>query len=266
MIWIDFHGSTHGHFLEYVTNVWIMKMEPMQHSVFNKDGACHQFDDYYSENRFVRCGHWFWFNYEHQHVSHPVIRITFDKSDDRSFYIALVNRWYRSGDRSFEEKFMDIPEEVRKSPKRLRNQYYYKFKKRESHIVGYNEFPEIPNAIHEFKFSYFFVWSEFCAGLQSIAKFLNKTFIPDRALYKLWKEFISLNQGYQSYQKCSQILENIFEEQFVNVICAPYEEAWLNYNITQMTSVKGGPLFDRDEYPTNSFLIFNLIQPYVRQN
>jgi len=34
MIKIDFHGSTHGHFLEYVSNVYIMQTTPSQRNIF----------------------------------------------------------------------------------------------------------------------------------------------------------------------------------------------------------------------------------------
>ena len=263
MIWIDFHGSTHGHFLEYVTNVWIMKMSQETGSVFTESGACHNFSEYYKDNRAVRCGHWWWTNYEHQHVTHPVIRITFDKTNDRLFYIALVNRWYRSGDTPFKQKFNNLPEDVRNSPERLRNQYYYKYMLRDKHIDGYNEFPSIPNPVQEFKFESLFIWSEFCKGLAGIAKFLNQTFTPDRKLYRLWQEFIELNQGYQSYNKCNTILENVFLEQSILVNCTSYEEAWINYNLTMMTGVDTGPMFSNDIYPINTLEIYKLIPQHV---
>lgn len=259
MIWIDFHGSTHGHFLEYVTNVWIMKMPQETNSVFTGSGACHNFSDAYKDNRKVKCGHWWWTNYEHQFDTEQIIRITFDRSSDRLFYIAQVNRWYRSGDVSFEQKMLEIAEDVRKSPERLRNQYYHKYVQRD----GYVEFVTLPNSIQEFKFSSMFVWSEFCSGLQDIAKFLNQTFTPDVALYKLWQEFITLNQGYQSYQRCEHILESVFTGQDIPISCTSYEEAWLNYNITKITGLTQGPLFNRDEYPVNTLEILNLIQSHV---
>jgi len=259
MIWIDFHGSTHGHFLEYVTNVWIMKMFPESESVFTESGACHNFSEHYKDTRQVRCGHWWWVDYKHQFDTEPVIRITFDKSSNRSFYIAQVNRWYRSGDVSFEQKLLDIADDVRNSPERFRNQYYYKYVSRD----GYVEFPEIPNPIQEFKFESLFVWSEFCSGLQDIAAFLDQKFVPDQALYKLWQEFISRNQGYQSYIHCEQILENIFSQQSIPVNCTPYEEAWINYNITKMSGLQKGPLFDNDTYPLTTHEIYNLIHSHV---
>lgn len=259
MIWIDFHGSTHGHFLEYVTNVWIMKMPLEVDSVFTEYGACHNFSDFYKDNRAVRCGHWWWVDYKYQFNDEAVIRITFDKSSNRSFYIAQVNRWYRSGDVSFDQKLLEINKDVRNSPERFRNQYYYKYVVRD----GYTEFPEIPNPIQEFKFESLFVWSEFCAGLQAIAKFLNQTFVPDQALYKLWQEFISRNQGYQSYILCERILENIFSQQSAPINCTPYEEAWLNYNITTMTGLDNGPMFSSDTYPTDTLDIYKLISHHV---
>ena len=51
MIWIDFHGSTHGHFLEYVINAWIMGMPRESQSVFTNTGACHNFSEFYKNNK-----------------------------------------------------------------------------------------------------------------------------------------------------------------------------------------------------------------------
>jgi len=227
--------------------------------VFTESGACHNFSKFYQDNRAVRCGHWWWVDYQYQFNNEAVIRITFDKLSNRSFYIAQVNRWYRSGDVSFDQKLLEIADDVRNSPERFRNQYYYKYVSRD----GYAEFPEIPNPIQEFKFESLFIWSEFCSGLQDIANFLNQTFAPDRALYKLWQEFISRNQGYQSCILCEQILENIFSQQSIPVDCTPYEEAWINYHITMMTGLDKGPLFSSDTYPTDTFDIYKLISHHV---
>lgn len=259
MIWIDFHGSTHGHFLEYVTNVWIMKLQSETDSVFTSTGACHNFSESYKNNRIVRCGHWWWTNYQHQLPTESVIRIKFDRFNNQEFYIALVNRWYRSGDVTFDQKLLNISEHIRNSPERFRNQYYHKYILRDA----YSDFPEIPNPIQEFDFKSFFIWSEFCRELYNIAKFLNQPFTPDRKLYKLWQEFIERNQGYQSYRRCNTILENVFLEQSTPVNCTPYEEAWINYNITAMTGVDSGPLFNDDLYPPNTLEIYKLIPHYV---
>lgn len=259
MIWIDFHGSTHGHFLEYVTNVWVMKLPLESDSVFTESGACHNFSDYYKDNRAIRCGHWWWTEYRHQKANEPVIRIKFDRFNNQQFYIALVNRWYRSGDVTFDQKLSNIAEHIRNSPERFRNQYYHKYISRDA----FGDFQEIPNPIQYFEFESFFVWSEFCRELYNIAKFLNQTFTPDRALYTLWQEFIERNQGYRSYYRCKTILENVFSEQPLPVDCTPYEEAWINYNITAITGLDSGPLFNNDVYPVNTLEIYKLIPQHV---
>lgn len=260
MIWIDFRGSNHGNFLEYVINVWIMGITPDNGSVFDNNGACHNFSKYYQKNRKVQSGHWWWSEYKHQKETDPVIRIEFDRFNNRSFYIALVNRWHRSGGLSYDQKVLSlIDEDTRNSPTRFRNQYYHQYKTRKA----FGDFIEIPNNIQEFDFESFFIWSEFCRELTNIAKFLNQKFIPDQELYKLWQEFIRLNQGYHSYYRCADILEKIFLEQPMPIRCTPYEEAWINYNITKMTGVDRGPLFTDDIYPTNTAEVYKLITHYV---
>ena len=48
MIKIDFHGGTHGHFLEYVANVYIMQTTPSQASIFKPPAySAHAADENY---------------------------------------------------------------------------------------------------------------------------------------------------------------------------------------------------------------------------
>jgi len=108
MIKIDFHAGTHGHFLEYVTNVFIMLTDPGYISPFTPGvGNSHNTDDIYQQNKIVRCGH-FSTNAgghfadpkyrDHKfHYSDTIVRINIDQSDDRLFFIALTNLLYRAG-------------------------------------------------------------------------------------------------------------------------------------------------------------------------
>lgn len=266
VIWIDFHGSTHGHFLEYVVNTWIMGMPEESQSVFTDTGACHNFSESYKNSRKVYCGHWNWSGYKRQLPHEPVIRITIDRFDDRLFYIALVNRWYRSGDVSFEQKMLDIPDHVRQDQAALRDQYFYKYQYRDKHIDHYHDFQPIPNPVQEFPFAAFFSWSEFCTGLHKIADFLQRPFCPTKSLYKLWQEFIRINQGWHSYQHCEKILQSVFDDQSHSIECTAYEEGWLNYTIFKITGQQPNELFKNQEYPRTTDQFYQMIQSYVRKN
>ena len=58
MIKIDFHAGTHGHFLEYVSNVYIMQTSPNQHNIFRPPTySAHNLDTQYLHNRQIFCGH-----------------------------------------------------------------------------------------------------------------------------------------------------------------------------------------------------------------
>ena len=263
MIWIDFHGSTHGHFLEYVINAWIMGMPRESQSVFTNTGACHNFSEFYKNNKIVNCGHWWWTDYKHQQPNEPVIRITIDRFDNRLFYIGLVNRWYRSGDVGFEQKLLEIPETVRNDPVMLREQYFYKYQDRDRYVDHYREFTAIPNPIHQFPFAAFFSWSKFCVELQKIANFLGQKFDACLDLFTLWQQFIALNQGYQSYQHCESVLQIIFDQNKQIINLTSYEEAWICYRLAEMTGHNVDTLLTAPTFPAYNKDIYETLNNHV---
>ena len=90
MIKIDFHGSTHGRLLEYVSNVYIMQTNPGSGDLFNANGASHAVDATYLKNRQIKSGHFSSSNAKFKDTD-QVIRITIDPTDDRQFFIALTS-------------------------------------------------------------------------------------------------------------------------------------------------------------------------------
>lgn len=63
MIKIDFVAVAHGHFLEYVANVYIMQTLPSNTSIFTDAGASHRADAAYFHNKIIKCGHFSYENY-----------------------------------------------------------------------------------------------------------------------------------------------------------------------------------------------------------
>ena len=57
MIKIDFVAGTHGNFLEYVANVYIMQTLPSNTSIFTDVGASHRADAAYIHNKIIKSGH-----------------------------------------------------------------------------------------------------------------------------------------------------------------------------------------------------------------
>ena len=259
MIKIDFHGSTHGHFLEYVSNVYIMRTNPGKSTLFNSNGAAHNADAEYRFNRLVECGH---YSSNNLPISDndTVIRITIDSNNDELFFIAVTNLIYRAGDVGVEKQLLSIPIEVRNDPIEFRNNWYSKFNERDLYILEYEKFCSLKQETFNFPFSSFYSFSVFYKTLDRLAKFLNQRWFPDQSLYHLWKEFIDKNQGWQSHIKCSKILENIMGNIPMNIDCTIIEQGWINYNLSKMCRIYSGDVFNNIEYPTNTEQIYRDIQ------
>ena len=83
MIKIDFHGSTHGHFLEYVSNVYIMQIDAGYSKLFTSSGAAHDVSELYRQNQLIYCGH-LSKNYHQFDQDDLVVRISVDTHDDKA--------------------------------------------------------------------------------------------------------------------------------------------------------------------------------------
>jgi len=265
MIKIDFHGSTHGHFLEYVTNVYIMQTTPSKTSIFKPPTySAHAPDDNYKDNRLIKCGH---FSNPKYNLSisnnDTVIRIVIDVSNDNMFFIAMSNLMYKAGDVGFEQQMLSINESIRNSPVQLRNNWYSKFDERSLFVDYYQEFKDLDVPVFKFPFEAFFSFTDFCISLSNLATFLNQTFFPDQSLYNLWKEFIEVNQGWQSYHKCNQLLADVFANSNKSMDCTCVEQGWINYNLSKICRLYDGSLFDQDQYPTNTQLVHSIVQEHL---
>jgi hypothetical protein len=265
MIKIDFHGSTHGHFLEYVANVYIMQTPPSRISIFKPPTmSAHAADDHYRLNRRIICGHFsnpeYKFTIDDDDI---IIRINIDSNDDDMFFIALTNLIFKAGDVGVEQQLLSIPDHIRSDQVSLRNNWYSKLQERHRYIDAYTNFLPVPNNTFNFSFNSFFCFTNFCKDLNKLAQFLNQTFFPDDTLYNLWSEFIKVNQGWQSYFKCNQILENIFSNTVAHIDCTILEQGWLNYNLSKICRLYDGTLFEDENYPTNTQIISAIVQNHV---
>ena len=142
MIKIDFHGGTHGHFLEYVSNVYIMQTAPSNCSIFKPPTySAHAPDKNYHRHRLIRCGHYSdpKYNLTIDHKD-TVIRIILNTKDDNLFFIALTNLIYKAGDIGFDNQMLSIPESIRNNPVDVRNNWYSKFNEREMYANFYADF------------------------------------------------------------------------------------------------------------------------------
>ena len=266
MIKIDFHAGTHGHFLEYVSNVYIMQTSPNQHNIFRPPTySAHNLDTQYLHNRQIFCGHFSKPIFNLKIYNHDqIIRINIDLDNDNIMFVALTNFLCKSCDVGFEQQMLSIPEYIRNINVNYRNYWYSKFNEKDTPIHNYyTDFLPITAPIFKFKFESFFSFKDFCIELSALAAFLNQTFFPDQSLYNLWFEFITRNQGWQSYLKCNQLLEDIFANQNADIKCSIVEESWLNYNLSKICRLYNGAMFEQEIYPKNTQQVYNIIQEHL---
>jgi hypothetical protein len=259
---IDFHGGTHGHFLEYVSNVYIMQTTPSKTSIFKPPTySAHGRDSNYLDDRIIICGHFSTLNGIKKNDTD--IRII-TPTNDNMFFIAVTNLIYKAGDVGFNQQQLCIPEEIRKNVVDYRNNWYSKFNQRDEYIANnYKNFPTISNSTFEFSFDAFFSFKNFCIELNNLAIFLNQSFFPNQSLYELWAEFIQHNQGWQSFIKCNQIIEGMFSNQPMEIDCTVIEEGWINFNLSTMCKMYQGPMFDDIVYPNNTTIAHGIIQEHL---
>lgn len=268
MIKIDFHGSTHGHFLEYIANVYIMQTPGSTTSIFKKDtGSAHNADNTYTSNRLIRCGHYSQpiYNLEIDDAD-TIIRIIMDSNNDDLFFVATTNLIYKAGDVGFDKQMTNIPGSIRQNAMAYRNNWYSKFNEKHLYSYQYKEFANIKNNTFKFPFESFFNFKNLCTILNDLAFFLNQTFFPDDSLYVLWKEFIERNQGWQSYTKCNLIIQDIFNNknrELDNLTII--EEALINYNLSKICRIYNGAMFNNPVYPQNTQDIYKEIQDHLSQ-
>jgi hypothetical protein len=263
MIKIDFNGSTHGHFLEFISNVYIMQTTDGNSLLFNENGAAHSVTEEYLSNRLIFCGHWSRDNPTFD-SSDRVIRISIDKFNDKLFYIAFINLLYRAGDVGLEQQLANVPEKIRNNHVLLRNDFYSKFYERDLYVNQYSNFLDIGKIpTFDFPFESFYDFDKFCIQLNELANFLNRCFFPDKTLYTWWAKFIELNQGWNSHKKCSNIIQNIFNDVDFSIDCSVFEQAWINFNLSKSCRLYSGSLFENIDYPINCQEMYSLIQTHL---
>lgn len=260
MIKIDFVAGAHGNFLEYVANVYIMQTLPSNVTIFTEAGASHCADNVYSRNKIIKCGH---FSYENLTFddTDSIIQIVVENNDINQFIVA-TNMIYRAGDLGFDNQMMGIPQFTRDNSVLYRNDWYSKFNE-------YSKYGQVhdfifPIIINEcFDFNAFFCFTKFCKELNKLAFFLNQAFFPNDSLYVLWHEFITNNQGWQSFNKCNKIIDNIFSNNSTIIDCTIIEQGWINYNISKICRLYDGSLFEDENYPSDTKLVYNEIQKHL---
>jgi hypothetical protein len=268
---IDFFGGTHGNFLELLINLFIYQIDVDQTKFFNKNGSCHLKNENPLYIPKIKCNHYSYFNIP---LNHDDLVIEIHCSDD--FMLpAIVNSLVRAGDEVIDisnlenntiKKLFLLPKatellkdiiktygEHENYPRStIRNYFYSKFDVPEYGIDLFNNFNHTEKKLI-FPFGAFFDYEELCLNLNKCAFFLGMNFYPTDATYNIWKEFIRVNQGYQSYQKCKDAMHYILSEQSMDISNFNIvEEAWLLYRISRIFRCFNHPAMNIDQFVVNT--------------
>lgn len=280
---IDFFGGTHGNFLELLINLFIHQIDYKVDNFFNENGACHvkNLDPLYV--RKIECHHYSYFNIP---FNSDDLVIEIHCSED--FMVpALVNSLTRAGNQVMDisnleintikklsvlpkasELLADIIKDYGQQenyPKSsIRNYFYSKFDVPEYGIGLFNTFNHRGKKLI-FPFSAFFDYEELCINLNKCAFFLEQNFYPSDLTYRLWSEFIRVNQGYASYNKCKEAMHAILAGDSMDISSLNIvEEAWLIYKTSKIFRCFDHPLLTADQFMSDTKDFSQIIYEWKR--
>ena len=260
MMLLDFYSGSHGHFLEYLINVYIFRC-PSVDKIFTSLGTSHgiRHDTNYMDSRIIVAGHYSEFNVP---TTDPVSVVRIQTATNYAKTIYQINVDCRAGDIPVEKKRQNIPVEIRSMPDLLRNNYLSKLKYPE---IGY-KIPgdwrwSKPTRIYDFPMESLFDLTELYSEMLKLSNFLNHSWNPDVSLAKVWNEFIEANHGVQAWKKCKNILEMSLSNSPMDFDCTPWEQALLNLMLEQSI---GCQVIKTDHFPQNTQEIYRAIQHYIK--
>jgi hypothetical protein len=258
---IDFHGASHGHFLEYLINTWIFN-GPRVPKVFTDLGTSHlpREDISYTFNRQIKCGH-FTENNIPCATTEKIVRVTVNSRIEQQIH--MINVMHRIGDVTLEGSYKLIPSDVLKSTATLRNNWFSKLTDIEnSYKLDYKwRWPEID--AFEFPMENLYDLTLLCQTMQLCASFLDQKFTLDQEFYAVWNKFIELNQGLQCYRLSKKVVELALGNiNFAFDLTVP-EQALTNAILTTTVNMHDGPLFVDEQYATNARQIWQHIQTHL---
>jgi hypothetical protein len=259
---IDFHGATHGHFVEYIINTWIYQ-GPQVSNVFTELGTCHNpgKDRNYLKNMQIRCNHYTELNIPYTSTPSKIVRITVNTQAGK--IIHMINNMYRVGDITLEGSYQNIPADVRRLPSMLRNNWYSKLTDSENQYrLDYTwRWPEV--SAFEFAMESLYDTTALYQTMRECAAYLEQRFIPDVKFYETWQQFMTLNQGVQMFDKCKHLVESALAKHSIDFDSIEPEQALINAMLGQTVGMFDGQLFMDDSYPTNTLEVWNHIQHHL---
>jgi hypothetical protein len=292
--YINFTGGSYGHFLEYVLNRYVFKIDygkTTEHSLFDMFGASHVRDSVYLANRKIIATHLdfsdrYLCDYDLKNEDIVVaITVSFDDryellynenlragSVDVDFYdleINTINKLSHPDVKWKWENFINFLVNqygARRNYSRqlLRDVFFSSLldpTMRLNNLINV-KYKKEPNL--KISMSSFHNFVDFYKNIKKLAEVLNPdTNIDMLELYTMWEIFDSKNIAKKSKQRCDEILEAIKLNKSLAFQCNIVEEAWINCNITEIYNINRELDCFNDTYPTNTLHIRNQIDKYL---
>lgn len=291
---VDFRAGTYGNFLAYILNRFVFAVPGSDFSPFTSMGTSHLglTNEEYSNNKVVFPCH---YSFKYRLITqsgnsqeilnndgvirlrvsnvYPVFYNTHIRAGDTP--LDIVELEYNTLDKLSSPKFHTIRDTVLQNFGKhenynrceLRNLFYSTFLDEETELKKFNTWIPVDNQTHYFCIDSIYNYSEFVKELGKVSVFAGKrgwTF-DHKTLYPIWNEFIELNQGYNSYLKCWDIINNMLANDNVDINCNLFEEAYINSYITQTFNIYDGTECFGNHYPGDTLQLHHQITNRVKE-
>lgn len=241
-IYIDFYGGTHGHFLKFLINRFILRLpEYKDLDPFTAAGTAHAQPDLSDPKLLI--GH-----YSEKDFHLPaiykdlVIQILFNIDTDR--YALVYNSHYRSG-----QNQSQILNDLLKSrfesttKKEIRNEIYSQIL-----FAGKGQFVTHTALKFFVQFSDFADKDTLKQKLISLAELLNLK-ITFEGFDNIYNKFYELSGGLKSQSNVENIFQLLIDDEKKNINFNIFEEAYLNTLITKHFDIYSDISVFDEEYP-----------------
>lgn len=233
---IDFVAGSHGHFLEYVCNKWIAKLD-MDFSPFNQLGSSHVQTVNYRFAKVFVADH---YALKKRMPSQKLVKIVFDADDllplssicflragdanvdtdqlEHDTYHKLNNDYYRDLIRQINQAYPDVcltPDNPHCPRYVLRE--FFKFGFIDTHTHGLMlelSAMQYPNnhQVFDFAFANFYDQKSFIAAMHDLAQWFGVNLDNQHLLSALHEEFLTRQIYKHDKQQCDDIIQSVMQQ------------------------------------------------------
>jgi len=270
-VFVDFIGGSHGNFLEYCINRFIFNNDTQGEllSMFTESGASHAHSEKYDNSKEVVSCHLSQDIFEYNTKPPYTVSIPAGSDDKKELnpntkiiqiglpynkreqIISTCNLLLRAGNVEkyyYNDKISGLStndaRNILKGSMHSSTNAFKLFK----HTNQYN-----------FQLQSFYEIDLFIQELNNVSVFLGRYFDASIDLFVLWKEFITLNSGYQIYNKIKELFEMLYLDKNMALELTLLEEAALCFYIENTFMLSESGLNDIGVFPSSIYELRQII-------